>query len=138
LSVISVTRRAWLLSVATFFLFSCGGGAATTPHDSTKVEADLKTAKIVVSFKDEDTTVNLLQNDVLGVSLDGNWFNLISSNPGVLSVASGPVLTGDNLTIATFRAATVGQSLVTANTKACATCGSAEAAFRVVVIVSSS
>jgi hypothetical protein len=122
----SVTRRVWLLSVATFLIFSCGGGPATTPHDSSKVESDLKTAKIVVSFKDQDKTVRLLQNDLLGVSLDGNWSNLVSSNPGVLSLAGGPVLTSDNLTIATFRAAAFSQSLVTANTKACATCGSAE------------
>jgi hypothetical protein len=134
----SVTRRVWLLSVATLLIFSSGGGPATTPHDSSKVESDLKTAKIVVSFKDQDKTVRLLQNDLLGVSLDGNWSNLISSNPDVLSLADGPVLTSDNLTIATFRAAAFGQSPVTANTKACATCGSAEAVFRVVVIVTSS
>jgi hypothetical protein len=137
--IMSRTRRVWLLSVATGLLLSCGGGAAITPYQSSsKVEADLKTAKIVVSFKDQDKTVKLSQNDVFGVSLDGNWSNLASSNPEVLSLASGPALTGDDLTIATYRAATFGQSLVTANTKACATCGSAEAVFRVVVIVTSS
>jgi len=128
---------AWLLAVVASMILSCGADSGSNPPQSVnKVEADLKAAKTVVSFQDQDKTFTISRNDLFGVSLDGSWYRVASSNSGVLSFASGPVLTPDGVTIATFRALNVDHAQVTANTKACPNCASAEAVFRVQVQVS--
>ena len=135
----SATCRVWLMAVVTSMMLSCGGASGSNPPQNvSKVQADLKAAKVTVGFKDQGQTFTLSRNDLFGVSLDGRWYNVASSNPLVISMASGPAVTADDVTIATFRALTTGHAQVTANTKSCPTCGSAEAVFRVDVVVASS
>ena len=125
----------WLAVAASMILACCAGSASKPPQSVDNVKADLKAAKLVVSFADQDKMFTVSRSDLVGVSLNGAWYNVASSTPGVLSLASGPVLTTDRFTIATFRALNVGQALVTANTKACSDCAGAEAVFRVQILV---
>ena len=132
----SAMRQVWLLAAVTSVILSCGGGSGSNPPQNVgKVAADLKAAKVVVSFGDQDKTFTISRNDLFGVSLDGSWDNMATSNSGVLYLANGPALTADGVTIATFRALSSGQAQVTANTKACPDCASTEAVFRVQVLV---